>query len=718
MDSTHPAHLARSAAIVHADIAVPNNERITTAAITPPRRNDRLVPFAREVIDVPVADELSESFLAYSMSVITSRAIPDVRDGLKPVQRRILHAMLQMGMRPDTPFRKSARVVGDTMGKYHPHGDGAIYDALVRLGQDFTRNVTLVDPQGNFGSSTTRPPRPATPSAASPAAMDMIGEIDEDTVDFRPTYDGEATEPVTLPGLLPNLLVNGTSGIAVGMATNMAPHNLGEVYEAIKLVMTKRRPKPTVDELMAVLPGPDFPSGGIVIDDGLRDAYETGRGSFRIRARAEVEQVGRRRQGIEVTELPYLVGPERVVAKIKELVHAGRLAGVSEVKNLSDRHHGLRIQIECKTGVNPQRGAHRALPAHPHGGDASASTTSCSSTACPHPRPLRPVPGTTSTTASTSSCAAPGSASARPATGSTSSRVAGRPRRHRRGRSHHPGSQDTAEARSRLIERFSLSEMQATHILDMPLRRLTALETLELEEEARRARADASPTRGRSSASEQRQRTIVLKELGELVERLGRPRRSTVMAPTTCPTSCRRAARCRSRSPTTRASSPVTTVGELSGASPPRGQAEPRPPRRARRHGRHHQPRPVFAITDTGRALGVTAMEVPEVAGRTRGAARPRWSTSSTASGSSPARPRRAPLRARHPAASPSASPATSSPPPARAPVIALKGDDRVVAAFPAPTAPTSSSWPTTPRRCAPGRPDQRAGPGAAGWPA
>src|SRR5690606_31785771 len=172
-------------------------------------------------------------------------------------------------------------------------------------------------------------------------------------VDFRPTYDGERTEPVALPALLPNLLVNGVSGIAVGMATNMAPHNLGEVYEAIKLVMTKRRPKPTIDELMAVLPAPDLPSGGIVVDDGLREAYQTGRGSIRMRAKAEVGQVSARKQGIEITELPYLVGPERVIAKIKELMLGGKLNGIADVKNLTDRHHGLRIQVECKTGVNP-----------------------------------------------------------------------------------------------------------------------------------------------------------------------------------------------------------------------------------------------------------------------------------------------------------------------------------------------------------------------------
>ena len=312
-------------------------------------------PFARQVVEVPVSDEMKESFLAYSLSVITARAIPDVRDGLKPVQRRILYSMLRMGVRPDSPHRKSARVVGDTMGRYHPHGDAAIYDALVRMGQTFSRGMTLIDPQGNFGSLDDPPAAPRyTECRLTEAAMAMVRELDEDTVEFRPTYDGEATEPVSLPALLPNLLLNGTTGIAVGMATNMPTHNLAEVYAAVALVMKKRRPKPTTDELMAVLPGPDFPSGGILVDDGIREAYETGRGTIRLRARAHVENIGRSRQAIVVTELPYLVGPERVIAKLKELNETGRVAGISDFKNLSDRHTGLRLQVTVKPGHNPQ----------------------------------------------------------------------------------------------------------------------------------------------------------------------------------------------------------------------------------------------------------------------------------------------------------------------------------------------------------------------------
>ena len=310
--------------------------------------------FAREVIEIPVEREMSESFLAYALSVITARAIPDVRDGLKPVQRRILHAMNEMRMRPGSPHRKCAGVVGETMGKYHPHGDGAIYDALVRMGQDFSRMVTLIDPHGNFGSLDDPPAAYRyTECRLTPAAMEMLGEIEEDTVELRSTFDGEREEPTYLPAKLPNLLVNGTSGIAVGMATNMPSHNLAEVYEVIKLVMGKRRPKPTIDEMMAVLPGPDFPSGGTIIDDGLAAAYATGRGTFRIRATAAIETVkGTKRHQIIVTELPYLVGPERVIARIQELANTGKLIGIQDVKNLSDRHSGLNITIETKPGVN------------------------------------------------------------------------------------------------------------------------------------------------------------------------------------------------------------------------------------------------------------------------------------------------------------------------------------------------------------------------------
>jgi DNA gyrase subunit A len=579
-----------------------------------------LVPFAREVVDVPVADELSESFLAYSMSVITARALPDVRDGLKPVQRRILFAMDSMGIRPDSPTRKSARVVGETMGKYHPHGDAAIYDALTRLGQDFGRNITLVQPQGNFGSLDD-PPAAAryTECRLTAAAMDMLAELGEQTVDYRATYDGEGEEPVVLPALLPNLLVNGVSGIAVGMATNMAPHNLAEVYEAITLVMTKRRPKPTVDELMAVLPGPDFPSGGIIVDDGLRDAYATGRGSLRIRARAEVAQVSPRRQGIEVTELPYLVGPERVVAKIKELMLAGRLNGIADIKNLTDRHHGLRIQIECKTGVNPHAvltELYRLTPMEESFGINNVVL----------------VNGEPKTLGLYDLCLA-----------YVDHRLEVVVRRSRfrlqkaKERLHLVegflvaldnidevvriirGSQDTPEARSALMERFSLTDVQANAILEMPLRRLTALEKLKLEEERDELIARITDLEA-ILGSEQRRRTIVHKELGGLVERLGRPRRSTVISADQVddvlpsePLALEIA-----DDPCVVTLSTSGLIGREAAEGTPRPSLGRHDVLVARVITTNHAT--VYAFTDTGRALPVTAMEVPEVAGRNRGA--------------------------------------------------------------------------------------------------
>ncbi|MDG1412088.1 MAG: DNA topoisomerase 4 subunit A [Acidimicrobiales bacterium] len=484
--------------------------------------------FAREVVDIPVADEMSESFLAYSLSVITSRAIPDVRDGLKPVQRRILWSMLQMGVRPGTPFRKSARIVGDTMGRYHPHGDGAIYDTLTRMGQDFSRMVPFIDPQGNFGSLDD-PPAAAryTECRLSDAAMEMVREVDEDTVDFRPTYDGEGDEPVVLPALLPNILVNGTTGIAVGMATNMAPHNLREVAKAIELVMTKRRPKPTTEELMAVLPGPDFPSGGIVVDDGLSDAYETGRGSFRIRSRAHVEQITRNRQAIIVTELPYQVGAERVLAKVQELANNGKLVGIAGIADLSDMN-GLKIQIDVKPAVNPQavlQELYRLTPLEETFGINNVVLVSGVPTTlgvydlCRHYIEHRLVVIVRRTEFRLAKAQdrlhiLDGLLVALDAIDEVVAIIR--------------SSQNAAEARERLIERFELSDVQAIHILDMALRRLTALAKLELEDEAAGLRTDIADYE-RLLKSEDRRRTLVVKELSALVETQGVDRRTEIV---------------------------------------------------------------------------------------------------------------------------------------------------------------------------------------------
>lgn len=579
-----------------------------------------LLPFARDIIDVPVDDELGESFLAYSLSVITSRAIPDVRDGLKPVQRRILYSMLRMGLRPDRPHRKCAHVVGDVMARFHPHGDSAIYDTLVRLGQDFARPVTLVDPQGNFGSLDDPPAAYRyTECRLTDAAVDLLAEIDEETVDWRPTYDGETEEPVYLPGLLPNLLVNGTSGIAVGMATNMPSHNLGEIYEAIKLVMTKRRPKPTIDELLELVPGPDFPSGGIIVDEGIREAYETGRGTIRIRAKADVIDVTRHRKGLEITELPYLVGPERVIAKIKDLVAAGRLDGIADVKNLTDRTAGLRLVIEAKTGVDPRvliEKLYRLTPLEETFGINNVVL----------------VDGVPTTLGLYDLCRHYIEHRLDVVTRRTQYRLSEAERRL------HivegliiaidnidtvvaiiRSSADTAEARARLMERLELTEVQANYVLDLQLRRLTALAYDELvaeRDELLQRIAELQKILG----SEQRRRTIVLNELGEMVEKYGSPRRTRIIGADDVPDVAELTEQVAADLPDTACVISLSSTGLI--GREPQGTAKSYSP------SRHDVldavvvtslRQPVLAITSGGRLLRAIAGDIAEVGGRSRG---------------------------------------------------------------------------------------------------
>ncbi|MDR1430919.1 MAG: DNA topoisomerase 4 subunit A, partial [Propionibacteriaceae bacterium] len=304
------------------------------------------------IVDVDVSAEMESSFLEYAYSVIYSRALPDARDGLKPVQRRILYTASQMGLKPDASHVKSARVVGQVMGQLHPHGDAAIYDALVRLAQPWSLRLPVMDGHGNFGSLDSGPAAMRyTECRMAPAALAMTAGLDQDTVDFRPNYDGKESEPVVLPAALPNLLANGSTGIAVGMATNIPPHNLIEVVQALKHLV--RHPDASTEDLMRYIPGPDLPTGGKIIGlDGIKDAYETGRGTFRIRATARIEQVSPRRKGIVVTELPYLIGPEKIMEQLKALHQAKRLSGVSDVKDLTDLANGTKLVIEVKNGIN------------------------------------------------------------------------------------------------------------------------------------------------------------------------------------------------------------------------------------------------------------------------------------------------------------------------------------------------------------------------------
>ncbi len=311
-----------------------------TAAPVPPPGSD--------IKPISIIDEMRKSYLDYAMSVIVSRALPDVRDGLKPVHRRILYSMWENSYTPDRKYVKSARIVGDVMGQYHPHGDQAIYDALVRMAQDFSMRLMLVDGQGNFGSVDGDPPAAMryTESRLAKPAMSLLEDLDKDTVDFQANYDDSKEEPGVLPARFPNLLVNGAGGIAVGMATNIPPHNLGEVIDACVAFIDN--PEIGVEELMEIVPGPDFPTGGFIMGrGGIRQAYTTGRGSIRMRARTEIEQIRKEREAIIVTEIPYQVNKASLIEKIADLVREKRVEGISDLRDESDRD-GMRIVIELK----------------------------------------------------------------------------------------------------------------------------------------------------------------------------------------------------------------------------------------------------------------------------------------------------------------------------------------------------------------------------------
>ena len=309
--------------------------------------NDKLIP-------IDLEQEMKKSFISYAMAVIINRALPDVRDGLKPVHRRILYAMNELGMTPDKPFRKSARIVGDVLGKYHPHGDSSVYDAMVRLAQDFNIRYPLVEGQGNFGSvdGDGAAAMRYTEARMNKLTLHLIGEIDKNTVDFYPNFDETLLQPCVMPSRFPNLLVNGSNGIAVGMATNIPPHNLGEVIDGCIHMIDN--PDCSTEELMQFIKGPDFPTGGLILgQSGIRAAYHTGKGRILVRAKTEIETISANRSRIVVTEIPYMVNKAKLVEKIAELVHEKRLDGISDIRDESDRK-GMRIVIELKKDVHPQ----------------------------------------------------------------------------------------------------------------------------------------------------------------------------------------------------------------------------------------------------------------------------------------------------------------------------------------------------------------------------
>ncbi|MFJ1900245.1 DNA topoisomerase (ATP-hydrolyzing) subunit A [Streptomyces sp. NPDC088115] len=497
------------------------------------RRSTKTPPpddFEEKILDIDVVDEMQGSFLEYAYSVIYSRALPDARDGLKPVHRRIVYQMNEMGLRPDRGYVKCARVVGEVMGKLHPHGDASIYDALVRMAQPFSMRLPLVDGHGNFGSLGNDDPPAAmryTECRMADATSLMTESIDEDTVAFQSNYDGQEQEPVVLPAAYPNLLVNGTTGIAVGMATNMPPHNLGEVIAAARHLI--KHPGADLDTLMRFVPGPDLPTGGRIVGlGGIKDAYAKGRGSFKIRATVAVENVTARRKGLVVTELPFSVGPEKVIAKIKDLVSAKKLQGIADVKDLTDRAHGLRLVIEVKNGFVPEAVLEQLYKLTP-----MEESFGINNVALVDGQPLT--------------------------LGlkellevyldhrfDVVRRRSEFRRTKRRNRLHLVegllvalididevirlirSSDNSAQAKDRLIERFSLSEVQTQYILDTPLRRLTRFDRVELESERDRLNAEI----GELTAileSDPELRKLVSTELAAVAKKFGTDRRTVLL---------------------------------------------------------------------------------------------------------------------------------------------------------------------------------------------
>ena len=486
---------------------------------------------SEKIVDIDLTLEMQESFLEYSYSVIYSRALPDARDGLKPVHRRIVYQMGEMGLRPDKGHVKSARVTGEVMGKLHPHGDSAIYDAMVRMAQDFSLRMPLIDGHGNFGSLDDGPAAARyTEARLSAAAMLMNQDLEEDVVDFKPNYDAQLTEPEVLPAAFPNLLVNGSAGIAVGMATNMAPHNLRETIAAAIHLLNN------VDasnfELMKFVPGPDLPTGGIIVGlDGIKDAYETGRGSFKTRAKVSVESVSPRKLGLVVTELPYLVGPEKVIEKIKEGVNNKKLQGIAAVTDLTDRTNGLKLVIELKTGFDPEVVLdllYRFTPMEDSFGINNVALVR----GRPQTLGLRDLLGVFL-------------AHRILVTRRRSNNRLGK----KKARLHLlegllkaileideviriiRTSDEVDEARSGLMSKFSLSEIQAEYILELKLRRLTKFSKIELETEANTLKTDIEALE-KLLSNETILKSLVADELQAVADKYGDARRTQLLSET------------------------------------------------------------------------------------------------------------------------------------------------------------------------------------------
>jgi DNA gyrase subunit A len=476
---------------------------------------------------INIEREMEDSFLEYAMSVIVSRALPDVKDGLKPVHRRVLYSMWDSGIRPGTPYRKASRVVGDVVGWFHPHAPEAVYDSMVRLGQDFALRNPLIDPQGNFGTVDDPPAAMRYVEARlSKLSAHMLDGIDEDTVDFKDNYSGERDEPVVLPSRFPNLLVNGSTGIAVGMATNMAPHNLGEVCDAVLHALDN--PNATVEDLMEFVKGPDFPTGAYIVGTkGINDALATGRGSIKMRAVTDIVEIRKNRTAIIVTEIPYQVSRDRIMERIADAVRNKTINGISDLRDESDRG-GTRLVIELKKDANPQVVLNQVFKS-----SQLEDTFSINNVAL-----VDGVPKTLNLAQLVHLYV------------DHQLEVIERRSKFRlakaEARAHIlrgllialdnidevvqiiRSSENVDVARAALMERFELSEIQASHILDMPLRRLTALETDKLREELEGLEATIAYL-NELLADESKRRAVIAEELAEIRDKFGDDRRSQVV---------------------------------------------------------------------------------------------------------------------------------------------------------------------------------------------
>ena len=628
--------------------------------------------FARSIEKIPVRRELSDSYMSYALSVITSRAIPDIRDGLKPSQRRLLYAMLRMGIRDDTPHRKCARVVGETMGKYHPHGDSALYETLVKLGQDFIKNACLVDPQGNFGSLDDPPAASRyTECRLSSEAMAMLSGIDDNTMAFRPTYDGEGTEPICLPAKLPNLVINGVSGIAVAMATNVLPHNTSEVLGACVKILAKldlsqggsltknvlgvaadKLLKMTLEELESVkpaneikladletttsgmtakqiasmIPGPDMPSGGIVINEDWEEIIKTGRGGVKVRAKHEIIDLSRSRKAIVITELPWQVGPEKVIAKIKSLIAAEELPSVTGVSNFSDRKSGLRLQIDCRAGADPERVLRQLYKSTPLETGFTANNLVLIS-GVPTTAPMllmlerflyhRLVVVVRQTHFSRCRDLArkeilEGYLKALDMIDEVVAII--------------KKSKDTDDARSGLMKKIGLTERQATAVLELRLRRLTSLEIEKITEELERL-VEAIAVYDRLLGDDEEMRAAIATELSDTAKEFPLERRSAigVFQPVADDIGTEEAdleseievVAEASQGPCVATLSANGYVGKMQASMPAKDNTRPHDVLTSRVSADADSW--IWGITDTGRALPIKTGDLPDVQGSSRG---------------------------------------------------------------------------------------------------